>query len=128
MTEHRLQLTLLPGVFAVCRFDGHAAVPAWAATGDFNSITRAGDELSVVCAQDAVPHGVRCEGDWRCLRIAGAIDFSQFGVLASLLIPLAEAGISVFAVSTFDTDYVLVKEKDLAAARAALSEHGHTFP
>jgi hypothetical protein len=78
-----------------------------------------------VCRQDAVPKGVNCERDWRCLRVAGTIPFSAGGILASLTASLAEVGISLFAVSTFDTDYLLVKEKDFEAALNALRRQGH---
>jgi hypothetical protein len=93
--------------------------------GSFLSVTRTADELSVVCAQDAVPGGVRCERGWRCLRVAGTLEFSLVGVLASLLGPLADAAVGVFVVSTFDTDYLLVKERDFGRAVEALRRHGH---
>src|SRR5438093_11466986 len=120
MTLRRLTLTVLADQFAVCKLTPEAPIPAWAITGAFSSITRTADELSIVCRQDAVPEGAVCERGWRCLRVAGTIPFSAVGVLASLTAPLAEAGISLFAVSTFDTDYLLVKEKDLEAALDAL--------
>ena len=104
---------------AVCKLDKDAPVPAWASSGTFFSITRTADELSVVCQQSLVPDGVRCERDWRCLLVAGTMEFSMIGVVASLVTPLAEAGISVFVISTFDTDYMLVKEVDLERALAA---------
>jgi hypothetical protein len=122
-----MNLVPLPDVFAVCRLERDAAVPDWAATGEFISITRTVDELSVVCSQDAVPEGVRCERDWRCFRVAGSIPFSTVGVLASLTAPLVEARISVFAVSTFDTDYLLVKERNWEAALSTLRRQGHRF-
>src|SRR5438552_4165720 len=123
MTSHHL--TLLPGTFAVSRLEPSAAVPGWATTGSFFSVTRTTDELSVVCDQSVVPDDVHCERDWRCLKLAGPIPFSTVGVLASLVQPLADADISVFAISTFDTDYVLVKEKDLGKATTALHQAGH---
>lgn len=125
MTVHNL--TLLPGTFAVCRLEPDAAVPAWATNGSFFSIARTTDELSIVCNQADVPDGVRCERNWRCFKLAGPIPFSTIGVLASLVSPLAEAGISVFAISTFDTDYLLVKEKDLPKATDALCQAGHSI-
>jgi hypothetical protein len=118
-------LVSLHGTFAVCRLAADAPVPAWAAGGPFASITRTADELSVVCRQEAVPDGVTCERGWRCLRVAGVIDFAAVGVLAALVVPLAGAGISVFAVSTFDTDYLLVKEHDLPRAVEVLRRAGH---
>jgi hypothetical protein len=122
-----MNLVLLHDTFAVCRLGNDGSVPPWAVAGVFYSITRTADELSGVCRQDAVPQGVRCERDWHCVRVAGAIPFAAVGVLASLTASLAEAGISVFAVSTFDTDYLLVKEKDWEAAVRALRRHGHAF-
>jgi hypothetical protein len=122
---HRLNLTVVDGTFAVCRLGADAPIPPWATGGSFFSITRTADELSAVCRQDAVPEGVVGERGWRCLRVAGTIPFSVVGVLASLVAPLAEAGISVFAVSTFDTDYLLVKEKDFGEALDALRRSGH---
>jgi len=125
MTPHLLTLHVLTGTFAVCRLAADAPLPAWAARGPFVSITRTADELSVVCSEDAVPEGVRCEQGWRCLRVVGSLDFSLVGILASLVGPLAEAGVSVFAVSSFDTDYLLVKEADLKKAAEALGRAGH---
>ena len=120
-----MTLTLLTDTFAVCRLDADAPLPAWATAETFFSITHTSDELSIVCPQRAVPDGIRCERDWRCLRVSGVLDFSLVGILASLTVPLAAAGVSVFAISTFDTDYLLVKEKDLAAALDALRKAGH---
>jgi GNAT superfamily N-acetyltransferase len=124
-TAHQLTLVMLEDTFAVCRLSSDAAVPPWASAGGFFSITRTADELSIVCKEQAVPDGVRTEKGWRCLRAAGSIPFSAIGVLRSLVTPLAEAGTSVFAVSTFDTDYLLVMEKDIHKAVAALRQHGH---
>jgi hypothetical protein len=118
---------LLPGLLAVCRLDPAEPLPAWALPGAsaLVSITRTAGELSVVCAQEAVPDGVRSERDWRCLMVEGPLDFSLTGVLAALLTPLAEAGVSIFALSTFDTDYLLVRAAQLDTAIAALSAAGH---
>jgi GNAT superfamily N-acetyltransferase len=123
----RLNLILLSETFVVCRLGPDAPMPSWATAGDLFSITRSADELSVVCRQDAVPEGIPCERGWRCFRVAGTIPFSVVGVLASLTAPLAEAGISVFAISTFDTDYLLVKAKDLERAVDVLRRRGHTI-
>ena len=123
--SRQLSLLLLDGTFAICRLDCNAPIPPWASAGHFFSITRTTDELSVVGRQDAVPEGVVCERGWRCLRVVGTVPFSVVGVLASLTAPLAEAGVSLFAVSTFDTDYLLVKEEDLTVALDALRRRGH---
>jgi hypothetical protein len=120
-----LRLVTVPGRFAVCRLAPDEPLPAWATRATFFSISRSQEELSVVCPEDEVPADVRSERGWRCLRVAGVIDFSAIGVLASLVSPLAQVGISVFAVSTFDTDYLLVKEQDFPAACEALRNAGH---
>jgi hypothetical protein len=124
-TADRRTLTPLEGTYAVCRLGPDAPLPSWASTGAFRSITRTAEELSVVCRQDAVPEGVRCERGWRCLRVAGTLDFSLVSVLASLLRPLADAGISAFVVSTFDTDYLLIKGEKLETAGEVLRRAGH---
>jgi len=99
--------------------------PAWARHGAFASATRTGGELSLVCEFGRVPEGQRREGPFRAFEVAGPLDFALTGILSALLAPLAEAGISIFAVSTFDTDYVLVKADRLAAAVAVLRAAGH---
>jgi hypothetical protein len=126
VTTHRLTLALLTGGYAVCRLPADAPVPAWAA-GELVSVTRTADELSVVSLEGGVPADVRVERGWRCLRVAGTLGFELVGVLAALLAPLAGAGVGVFALSTFDTDYLLVKEADLARAVAALRAAGHAL-
>jgi hypothetical protein len=123
---HRLTLLPLDGAFAVCRLEPCAPVPAWTA-GEFVSVTRTAEELSVVCPEGVVPEGVRCERGWRAWRIAGTFDLnSAVGVLASVTAPLAEAGVGLFAVSTFDTDYLLVKAENADRAAEALRRAGHT--
>lgn len=126
MTIHSLTLTVLPDTYAVCRLDADAAIPGWATGNNFFSITRTKEELSIVCLQACVPEGIRCERDWRCLQLVGPIPFAMVGVLASIIQPLAGARISVFAISTFDTDYLLVKAEDLQRAIDALRWQGHS--
>lgn len=120
-----LHLSLLDGHMSVCRLEPTSEIPDWAATGDFFSVTRTTDELSVVCPEGSVPEDGRCEGGWRALKLAGPFEFSEVGVLASVTTPLAEAGVPIFAISTFDTDYVLVKEERLDLAVAALRRRSH---
>lgn len=121
----RLRLLGMAGSFAVCKLGTGLPIPPWATMGDLFSVTRTADELSVVCRQEAVPEGVICERDWRCLRVSGSMPFTLVGVLASLTTPVAQAGVSVFAFSTFDTDYLLVKANDMPKAVAALRAAGH---
>jgi hypothetical protein len=91
----------------------------------FHSITRTAQELSIVCSESTVPKEVRSEAGFRALRVAGPLDFQLVGILLSLAQPLAEAGVSIFTLSTFDTDYVFVREEHLERARAALAAAGH---
>lgn len=127
MNTKSLRLSLLPGRYSVCRLAADAELPAWALDGAFFSVTRTADELSVLCAEERVPQGVRCEPGWRVLRLEGPFAFDLVGVLLAVLSPLAQAGVSIFALSTFDTDAVLVKESSLAQARAALEAAGHSL-
>ncbi|GIW34385.1 ACT domain-containing protein [Meiothermus sp.] len=121
----KLDLHLLEGRYAVCQLMAAASVPAWATGQGFVSISRSDEELTVVCHQSRVPPEVKAERDWRCLRLAGPFDFALTGILASVLYPLAEAGVGIFAVSTFNTDYVLLKHHQLKRAVAALEQAGH---
>ena len=118
-------LALLPGHHAFCRLEPAAGLPGWAMAGAFCSVTRTAEELSIVCPEDAVPAGVRCEGGWRLLRVEGTLEMGLVGIMAALTAPLAQAGISLMAIATFDTDYLLVREATLGRALAALRGAGH---
>jgi hypothetical protein len=122
----RLPLDLLPDTLAICRLDAAASVPDWARdAGRFLTISRTPDELSVTTLASAVPAGIRCERPYRALRVRGPLPLGLIGILASLADPLAEAGLSIFAISTFETDYVLVKAGDLESAVRTLELAGH---
>ena len=123
--EPLLTLTLLEVRLAVCSLDADAEVPRWATAASPFSVTRTADELSVVCPEGLVPDGVRCEKGWHVFELEGPFEFTEVGILSAVAAPLAEAGVGIFAVSTFDTDYVLVKEERLGAAVAALRGRGH---
>jgi hypothetical protein len=127
MSHTNLTLSLLPDNFSICRLGPEVDIPPWALAGDFFSITRTKEELSLVCSQEIVPNGIQCEQGWRCIMVRGPLDFSVTGILASLTTSLAEAGISIFAISTFDTDYLLVKADNLQRAILKLKEAGHQF-
>lgn len=120
-----LKLSLLPDQLAICRFPKGAAIPTWALSGGFFSVTRTPAELSVVCSQNLVPSDLQSERDWRCLKVEGPLDFAMTGVLASLTETLASADISIFVISTYDTDYLLVRESDLGKAQLVLIQAGH---
>jgi hypothetical protein len=122
----RLPLELLPDTLAICRLPANAAVPGWAATRrGFLTLSRTSDELSIMTVQRAVPAGVRCERDYQAIRVGGTLSPNLVGILLSMLKPLADAGLSILAISTFDTDYVMVKTHNLPAALDALRSAGH---
>ena len=123
-----LPLELLPYTLTVCRLAPTAAVPPWAAgESPFVTVSRTAEELSITTVSSAVPAGVQSEGNYRALRVRGTLPMNLIGILAAIADPLADAGLSIFAISTFDTDYVLVKAGDLTPALAALEGAGHTI-
>jgi uncharacterized protein len=119
------ELHLLPGRMAICRLDPNEELPPWAGSSVLSSITRTRVETTVVCPEDNVPAGITCNKSWRCLRVGGVLDFSATGILSSLTDPLAREGIPVYTLSTYSTDLILIKEKDLPRALRALSGAGH---
>lgn len=120
----KLRLTALPAPVAVCRLGRDATVPDWA-SGAFTSVTRTADELSIVCDDAAVPADVQAERGWRALKLEGPIPFDVTGVAAALLAPLAEARISIFLISTYDTDYLLLKADGFERAIEVLRGAGY---
>lgn len=122
-----LTLILLPETFAVCRLAPDATIPPLPLSASLVSVTLTREELSLVVPEDATPEGAQIEGGWRALRVAGMLDFALTGVLASLAAPLADAGISIFAISTYDTDYLLIPATNLTAALGALRAAGHSI-
>lgn len=121
----RLALALLPGSYAVCRLGPQAQIPQWATRGPFYSVTHTATELSIVCAERDVPAGVPHAGGWRLIAFEGVFDFSETGVLAAAAGPLADAGVSIVAISTHDTDYVLIRAEQIDRGLEALTAAGH---
>ena len=126
------KFSVVPGTYAVCRLPAAADVPPWAsAAGGFASVTRTAEELSIVCEEARVPatepEGLRREGGFALLKLHGPFPLNAVGILASVAKPLAEAGISLLAIGTFDTDYLLVKRALAEQAVATLVEAGHTL-
>jgi len=117
-----MEVSVLQGTLAICRLEPSERIPSWALElhEGFVNITRTPDELSIVCAQEAVPPDTQVEEDWRALVIPGPIPFEATGVLSALATPLADAGIPIFAISTYDTDYVLVRQCNLERALEAV--------
>jgi hypothetical protein len=118
-------LHLLPGSLGIARLAPEAALPEWARQGVLWAAVRSLDELSMICEERFIPPEVRAERGWRALQIEGPLDFSMLGVLAGIAGVLAEAGVSIFVLSTYDTDTVLVKETALDRALAALRGAGY---
>ena len=125
MSGKQFTLEVVSGRYAVCQLDAVAEVPGWV-SGAVTSVTRTPAELSIICSEECVPRDVRSESGWRCLRVVGPLEFSMVGVIASLTGVLADAGVSVFVVSTFDTDCLLVKQAHLEMAVKSLTSAGHS--
>lgn len=126
----RLAIDLRPGEYAVARLAATEAVPAGlfdtSADDALVSVTRSGDELSLICRSDSpLPDAARVESGWRLLTVRGPLEFTLTGVIAALASELAAAGVPLFSLSTFDTDHLLVKQADLARAVDALRLSGH---
>lgn len=125
MAELKLSMKLLPECYGVCRLNSGDDIPGWVTAGEFFSITRTSDELSVVCREQSIPDDVQAEKSWRILKVLGPVDFSLTGILAAISAILAASQISIFAISTYDTDYILVKEKDIDHSIDALKNTGY---
>ena len=126
MIESKLIIKLLKEKYVVCRLDKDEAIPSWAFKGDFFSITKTEEELSIVCIEDDnIIENIKCERDWRVLKIEGPLDFSLVGILSKISTLMANNKISIFAVSTYDTDYILIKEKDINRAVYVLNNDNY---
>jgi hypothetical protein len=121
---HTLKFRQLPGPYAIVRLAHNAPIPAWA-SGEFSSITRTSDELSIVCPAENVPPDIDPGPRWMCLKLHGPFPFSMTGVLLSFIEPLSNNGIAIFAISTYDTDYILVQEEFAGVTLQALDAAGH---
>lgn len=122
-----LVIQVLPGDYSIARLPADAALPAWAGAGPFSSVTRTPDEISILGPAEHIPADVRQDSGWRLLRLKGPFAFTETGILASVLDPLAFSRISILALSSFDTDYVLVKATALDAALRTLRHADHTI-
>lgn len=125
MAQPTLHLFVQDNRLAICRLNPQDAIPVWALESSFFSLTRTAHELSVICREENVPPDVKCDRGWCAFKVEGPFAFGETGVLVAVAEPLAEAGISILAIATYDTDYVLVKEAQLVRAISALSQAGH---
>lgn len=123
--QHQLKFRRLPDAYAIARLSADAGIPGWAAQGAFTSITRTADELSIVCPAENVPPDFPSPQRWTCYKLEGPFAFSQTGILLSFIEPLSANGIPIFAISTYDTDYVLVQEEFAGVTEQALDSAGH---
>lgn len=121
-----LALIVMPQEFSVVRLPADAAVPGWAQDGALYSITRSDEELSLLCESRLVSPDLPCETGWRALKVRGPLDFGETGILAGIAEVLARDRISIFALSTYDTDYILTKNDQLRQAVFTLSDAGYS--
>lgn len=120
-----LKMKLLNGKYGVCRFESGESIPPWSYGEGFVSVTQTEDELSIVCRMDRIPNGIVCEENWRILKVLGPLDFSLVGILSNISKVLADEDISIFAISTYDTDYILIKDSNLEDSIQALEIGGY---
>lgn len=121
----QLKFRRLPGLFAICQLPANQALPSWAHGEPFTSITSTRDELSIVCPEQNIPADIKADRGWICLKLEGPFPFTQTGVLSSFIAPLSGNAIPIFAISTYDTDYVLIKEAFQDAGLGFLQAAGH---
>jgi hypothetical protein len=120
-----LKLSQLQGEYAICKLNPGSDPPEWAFDGEFYSVSRTADELSIICLYEQIPEQIPSQPGWRALKIEGPFDFDEIGVLASMTAPLTEAGISLLTISTFDTDYIFIQSENYQQAIQFLSAAGH---
>ena len=125
MRNDKLTLSLLTGEYAVCKLEPGHDIPKWVTRNGFWSVTKTRNELSIVCPEDRIPEGVKAESGWKILEVEGPLDFSMTGVLNCLTKPLADSKISVFVLSAYLTDFLLIRSKDLKPAIEVLRAQGH---
>ena len=125
LRRQQLKFRQLRESYAILRLAPDAAIPAWAASREFTSITRTADEVSIVCPTGNIPEDVSSGPRWTCLKLEGPFLFSQTGILLSFIQPLSGNGVPIFAVSTYDTDYVLIQEEHMGGVVELLRKAGH---
>ena len=127
MKQRQLQLSLLKDKYGICTLPNTAPIPDWALTQSLASITRTEKELTIVCRLEILPSQYQSGPNWRCFKIDGIFDLNQIGVISSISSPLADAGISIYVISTHDTDYFLIQEQNLEQTISTLSDIGHNI-
>ena len=127
MKQRQLQLSLLKDKYGICTLPNNAPIPDWATAQSLASITRTEKELTIVCRLEILPSQYQSGLNWRCFKIDGSFDLNQIGVISSISSPLADAGISIYVISTYDTDYFLIQEQNLEKTISVLSDIGHNI-
>ena len=127
MKQRQLQLSLLKDKYGICTLPNTAPIPDWALTQSLASITRTEKELTIVCRLEILPSQYQSDLNWRCFKIDGSFDLNQIGVISSISSTLADAGISIYVISTYDTDYFLIQEHNLEQTISTLSSSGHSI-
>ena len=125
-----MKVSLLEETYGVCRLPSNTRIPEWTerqTKQTFLSITQTSEELSIVCPMQWIPSGVQCERDWKCIKIIGPLDFNQIGVISSMSGALAQHSIPLFVISTYDTDYLFVKEDNIVKTKQILEQNKHIF-
>jgi hypothetical protein len=126
-SERKFKLKRIDGHFGIVKLGPARPVPAWAMEPSFCSVTRTETELTIVCPEKAIPADVEYEGSWQCIRVEGAFDFQTVGVIAPLSGVLARNGISIYVISSYVTDYILIRRQYIEKAVRALEREGHVF-
>jgi hypothetical protein len=127
MSPKDIKLNVLEGLYTIHRFFSDHDIPEQIYESEFYSISKSEDELSIVCNSSILLNSERSETGWSCIKVSGSLDFSLTGILADISAVLAKAEISIFAISTFDTDYILIKSENLPSAGKALVSSGYAF-
>jgi len=127
MKQRQLQLSLLKDKYGICTLPNNAPIPDWALTQSLASITRTEKELTIVCRREILPSQYQSDLNWRCFKIDGSFDLNQIGVISSISSTLADAGISIYVISTYDTDYFPIQQQDLEQTISVLSNSGHSI-
>ncbi|MGE5108708.1 MAG: ACT domain-containing protein [Sphingobacteriales bacterium] len=120
----QLRFVVLPGTYSLCRLSPIEKIPGWIFNSSFYTVSKTPDELSVVCETEFVPADIKKNTGWKMLRIDAVLDLSLTGITAKFSAPLAEAGVNLCVIATYDTDYVMIQEEKLAIARTALNNAG----
>lgn len=123
----KYQFKILEDLYSICKLPPNDDIPDWMNINKFYSVTKTDEELSILCVQQNIPNDIECEKDWKVLKINSKLDFSLVGVISQISKLLAENSISIFVISTFDTDYICIKEKDLLKSIEILKQAGNIF-